>query len=157
MVGSRFTYAKGKIVLYSSDKKLIDDAGKVLGKPDDFTKLAITNQKTAPYGAAAVEAMEKLGVYAGVKAKLVRGDNLAQTYQFIVTKNAQLGFVAYSQVIKAEGGSKWMVPDNLYTPLRQDAVLLKTGENSEAAKAFLNFLKSDEAHAILENYGYGLE
>ena len=157
VAGSRFTYAKGKIVLFSVDANLIDDTGKVLGKPDAFIKLAITNPKTAPYGPAAVEAMEKLGVYAGVKAKLVRGDNLAQTYQFIVTKNAQLGFVAYSQVIKAEGGSKWMVPDNLYTPLRQYAVLLKTGENSEAAKAFLNFLKSDEAHAILENYGYGLD
>lgn len=157
VAGSRFTYAKGKIVLFSVDAKLIDDAGKVLGKPGAFAKLAITNPKTAPYGAAAVEAMEKLGVYAGVKPKLVQGDNLAQTYQFIVTKNAQLGFVAYSQVIKAEGGSKWMVPDNLYTPLRQDAVLLKTGEDSEAAKAFLAFLKSDAAHTILKNYGYGAE
>jgi molybdate transport system substrate-binding protein len=155
--GSRFTYAKGRIVLFSVDAKLIDDEGKVLGKPDAFTKLAITNPKTAPYGAAAVEAMEKLKVYAGVKAKLVRGDNLAQTYQFIVTKNAQLGFVAYSQVVKTEGGSKWVVPDNLYAPIRQDAVLLKTGKNSEAAKAFLTFLKSDEAHAILKSYGYGLE
>lgn len=155
--GSRFTYAKGKIVLFSTDARLVDDAGKVLGKPDAFAKLAITNPKTAPYGAAAVEAMEKLRLYAGVKAKLVQGDNLAQTYQFIVTKNAQLGFVAYSQVIKAEGGSKWMVPDNLYAPIRQDAVLLKTGENSEAAKAFLAFLKSDAARTILESYGYGLE
>jgi molybdate transport system substrate-binding protein len=155
--GSRFTYAKGKIVLFSVDANLIDDTGKVLGKPDAFAKLAITNPKTAPYGAAAVETMEKLKVYAGVKAKLVRGDNLAQTYQFIVTKNAQLGFVAYSQVIKVEGGSRWVVPDNLYAPIRQDAVLLKTGENSEAAKAFLVFLKSDEARVILESYGYGLE
>jgi molybdate transport system substrate-binding protein len=157
VAGSRFTYAKGKLVLFSADAKLVDDAGKVLGKPDAFAKLAITNPITAPYGAAAVEAMEKLGVYAGVKAKLVQGDNLAQTYQFIVTQNAQLGFVAYSQVIKAEGGSKWIVPDDLYTPIRQDAVLLKTGENSEAAKAFLAYLKSDDAHAILKSYGYGLE
>ncbi|MEJ2124391.1 MAG: molybdate ABC transporter substrate-binding protein [Alphaproteobacteria bacterium] len=155
--GSRFTYAKGKIVLFSTDAKLVDDAGKVLGKPDAFDKLAITNPKTAPYGAAAVEAMNKLGVYAGVKSKLVKGDNLAQTYQFIVTKNAQLGFVAYSQVVNAKGGSKWVVPDNLYAPIRQDAVLLKTGENNEVAKAFLAFLKGEEAHAILKNYGYGLE
>ncbi len=155
--GSRFTYAKGKIVLYSADAKLVDDAGKVLGKPDAFAKLAIANPKTAPYGAASIEAMEKLGFYAGLKAKIVQGDSIAQTYQFVLTKNAQLGFVAYSQVVKAKEGSKWVVPDNLYAPIRQDAVLLETGKKSEAAKAFLAFLKGDMARAIIESYGYGLE
>ncbi len=155
--GSRFTYAKGKIVLYSSDASLVDGAGKVLAMTTKFAKLAIANPKTAPYGAAATQAMQKLGVYEGVKDKIVQGDSIAQTHQFVVTGNAQLGFVAFSQVVKTSGGSQWVVPDNLYTPIRQDAVLLKTGVQNDVAQAFLAFLKGETAHAIIESYGYGLE
>ena len=156
VAGTSFTYATGKIVLYSVDAALVDGDGKVLGTPDKFEKLAIANPKTAPYGAAAVEAMTKLGVYDSVKAKIVQGDSIAQTHQFVATGNAQLGFVALSQVVADDKGSKWVVPADLYAPIAQDAVLLKTGADSEAAKAFLAFLKGDTAHAIIEKYGYGL-
>jgi molybdate transport system substrate-binding protein len=157
VAGTRFTYAKGKIVLFSADAKLVDGAGKVLGAPETFNKIAIANPQTAPYGAAAAEAMTHLGVYEGLKNKIVRGDSIAQTHQFVMTQNAQLGFVAYSQVINDKTGSMWVVPETLYTPIRQDAVLLKPGENNEAAQAFLKFLQSDAARAIIASYGYGLD
>lgn len=152
---SRFTYATGKIVLYSQSPEVVDDAGDVLTKPETIVKIAIANPKTAPYGAAAVETMQKLGVYDMLKAKFVIGDNIAQTHQFVVTENATLGFVAYSQVIHADQGSSWVVPEDLYAPIRQDVVLLKNGENSEAAQAFLAFLKSADARTIIESSGYG--
>ncbi|AJQ93069.1 molybdate ABC transporter substrate-binding protein [Gynuella sunshinyii] len=155
--GSRFTYAKGKIVLYSTDTSLIDADGKVLGQPEKFNKLAIANPKTAPYGAAAVATMNAMGVYDLISGKLVQGDSIAQTYQFVATKNAELGFVALSQVVDQDGGSRWIVPENLYHPIRQDAVLLSNAADSEAAKAFMQFLKSDIARNIIESYGYGLE
>ncbi|WP_428241406.1 molybdate ABC transporter substrate-binding protein [Gynuella sp.] len=155
--GTRFTYAKGKIVLYSADASLIDRDGKVLGQPEKFNKLAIANPKTAPYGAAAVATMNTMGIYDLISAKLVRGDSIAQTYQFVATKNAELGFVALSQVVDQDGGSRWVVPDNFYRPIRQDAVLLSNAVDSEAANAFLQFLKSNTARNIIESYGYGLE
>ncbi|MCW2306876.1 molybdate ABC transporter substrate-binding protein [Rhodobium gokarnense] len=154
--GSRFTYAVGKIVLYSTDPDLVDDAGKVL-EGDGFTRLAVANPKTAPYGTAAVEALKALGFYDKVESKLVFGDNIAQTFQFVATGNAQLGFVALSQIAGNEDGSRWPVPTDLYKPIRQDAVLLKTGAEGEAAAAFLSFLKGPSAAAIIEGYGYGVE
>ncbi len=157
VTGSRFTYASGKIVLYSTDASLIDADAKVLGKVDAFNKIAIANPKTAPYGSAAVSALKKMKLYDTIKSKIVQGDNIAQTHQFVSTGNAQLGFVALSQVIKQQGGSKWLVPQELYAPIRQDGVLLKKGENSEAAKAFLGFLKGQSAHRIIEKYGYAIQ
>lgn len=155
--GTRFTYAVGRLVLYSGDPALVDAEGAVLGRPGAFAKLALANPKTAPYGSAAVEAMTKLGVYEGVKDKLVQGDNIAQTHQFVATGNAQLGFVALSQVMADDKGSKWVVPADLHAPIKQDAVLLKTGAASVAAKAFLAYLKGDRARAAIAKYGYGID
>jgi molybdate transport system substrate-binding protein len=148
-----FTYATGKIVLFSKDKTRIK--GEATLKAGDFTKVAIANPATAPYGAAAVQAMKSLGVYDAVSAKIVQGNNIAQTYQFVDTGNAEIGFVALSQVIGRDEGSRWIVPQNLYPPIAQDAVLLKKGAGNEAARAFVAFLKGKEARAVKEKYGYG--
>lgn len=156
VAGSRFTYAIGKLVLYSTDPQLIDDKGAVLAG-GTFDKLAIANPTTAPYGEAAVAVLKQRGLYETLAPKLVQGDNIAQAYQFVVTGNAALGFVALAQVAKQTGGSKWLVPQEDYRPIRQDAVLTKAGETSDVAKAFLAFLKSAEARAIVEGYGYGVE
>jgi molybdate transport system substrate-binding protein len=150
--GSVFTYAIGQLVLYSNQ------AGKVTGedtlKADDFAKIAIANPEAAPYGAAAIEAMKGLGLYETLQPKIVQGTSIAQAYQFVQTGNAEIGFVALGQVINAKGGSRWDVPQSLYTPIRQDAVLLKTGETNEAAKAFVEFLTTPEAVEIIRKYGY---
>lgn len=156
VAGSRFTYATGRLVLYSADATRVDGAGKVLFSPRIFRKLAVANPKTAPYGAAAREVLDKLGVYENVKARIVQGDNVQQTYQFVATRNAELGFIAYSLVKDTGQGSIWMVPDSLYAPVRQDAVLLKKGEGNEAARAFIRFLQSTDARAIIERHGYVL-
>ncbi|MFD2113193.1 molybdate ABC transporter substrate-binding protein [Thiorhodococcus fuscus] len=151
-----FTYAVGKLVLWSTDPTLITDGGAVLSS-DRFEKLAIANPKTAPYGAAAIEVLKALGLEDGIKSKLVQGDNIAQTYQFVATKNAELGFVALAQTVKTQGGSSWNIPEDLYTPIRQDAVLLKKGDDNPAAKALIDYLKGPEARAVIEKYGYGVE
>ena len=122
-----------------------------------FDKIAIANPETAPYGTAAVEAMRALGVFDALAAKIVRGNNIAQTFQFVQTGNAELGFVALSQIAADDDGSRWVVPSELYAPIRQDAVLLKAGTGNEAASDFLDFLKGDTATAIIEKYGYGVE
>lgn len=156
--GQRFTYAKGKLVLWSAKPGLVDDKGAVLSQ-GMFAHLAVANPKLAPYGAAAVQALKGLGVYDALASKIVQGDNIAQTQQFIATGNAELGFVALSQVAppdKPAVGSWWMVPAKLYSPLLQDAALLKKGEHSGAAIALLKYLKSDKAHAIIHSYGYEL-
>ncbi len=153
IAGTPFTYAVGKIVLYSKNANLVK--GEDTLKTATFQKLAIASPSAAPYGAAAVETMQKLGVYAAIQPKIVQGDNITQTYQFIDTGNAELGFVSLSQVVNVQGGSRWVVADNLYAPIRQDAVLTKAGANSEAAKAFLAFLKGPEATAVIEKFGYG--
>ncbi len=150
--GSEFTYAIGRIVLYSADPNLVENAETLAA--GEFDKLAIANPKTAPYGTAAVEAMQKLGVYDELKSKLVEGTNIAQAFQFVETGNAELGFVALSQIAGKDGGSRWNVPSDLYTPIRQNAVLLNTGKDSVAAKAFIDFLKGSEAAAIIRKYGY---
>ena len=120
-----------------------------------FQKIAIANPVTAPYGTAAVQTMKALKVYDTLKLRIVQGNNIAQTFQFVETGNAELGFVALSQVAGREDGSRWLVPDTLYTPIRQDAVLLKGGAENPAARAFMDFLKGPQASAIIKKFGYG--
>jgi len=155
VAGSRFTYALGVLVLFSKTPGLVDGKGAVLGK-NNFDKLAIADPKAAPYGAAAVETMEKLKVYDAIRPKIVTGSNIAQAYQFVDTGAAELGFVAGSQVINAPGGSRWIVPEADHAPIDQQAILLSTGKDSAAAKAFLAFLKGPQAAAIIRKYGYGV-
>lgn len=154
--GSRFTYAVGRLALYSADPSLVDDMGDVLAR-GDFTRLAIANPVTAPYGAAAMEVLRALGTQDAVADRLVRGDSISQTLQFVTTGNAALGFVALSQVMDRPDGSRWLVPPTLHSPLRQDAVLLTRGADDPVARAFLDFLKGPEARAIIGRHGYGVE
>jgi molybdate transport system substrate-binding protein len=151
--GTAFTYAVGKLVLFSKTNDLVK--GESTLKDSKFAKIAIANPATAPYGAAGIEVMKALGVYDALAPKIVQGNNVGQTFQFIDTGNAEVGFVALSQVINVNGGSRWIVPANLYSPIAQEAVLLKTGASNEAAKAFLEFLKGPEARAVILKFGYG--
>jgi molybdate transport system substrate-binding protein len=150
---SRFTYAVGKLVLWSRDPKVVTGADTL--KQGNFSKVAIANPAAAPYGAAAIETMKALNVYDTLQPKIVQGNNIAQTFQFIDTGNAELGFVALSQVVDHSEGSRWLVSANLYAPIKQDAVLLKKGAGNEAAMAFIDFLKGPEAAAIEAKFGYG--
>jgi len=155
VAGSLFTYAIGKLVLWS---RVIDVAdGEAALKAGKFQKLSIANPVSAPYGTAAVETMKALGVYDALKPKIVEGNSIAQAFQFVDTRNAELGFVALSQLHGQTEGTRWEVPLRLHAPIRQDAVLLKTGADSEASKAFLAFLKGPEARAIVEQFSYSLE
>ena len=149
---SRFTYAIGKLVLWSKNADLVKGA-ETLSK-GSFGKIAITNPVAAPYGAAAVETMKSLKLYDTLQPKFVEGANITQAFQFVDTGNAELGFVALSQLVGNNGGSRWLVPQNLYKQIRQDAVLLKKGAGNEAATAFMAFLKGAEARAVIEKYGY---
>ena len=154
--GGRFTYAIGKLVLWSKQPTLVDDKGDVL-RSGRFDKLALADPRLAPYGAAAIETMTKLGVIDALRPKFVQGENIAQTWQFVATENAQLGFVALSQVWadgKLKEGSAWLVPATLYTPIRQDAILLNKGKDKAAATALLQYLRGDKARAIIQSYGY---
>lgn len=153
VLGTRFTYAIGRLVLYSTTPGLVDSKGAVL-KSNRFDKLAIADPKTAPYGVAAIETIRKLGVHEALKMKIVTGSSIAQTFQFCSTGAAQLGFVALSQVIAVPGGSRWIVPSGFHSAIDQQAVLLKTGENAPAARAFIRYLKSRPALAIIRRYGY---
>ena len=158
VVGSRFTYATGQLVLWSKQAGLVDDKGEVL-RSGKFQKLAIANPKLAPYGLAATETLTQLGLLSELQPKIVMGESIGQTYQFLVTENAQLGFVALSQVFadgKITQGSAWVVPAKLHNPIQQDAVLLNSGKNNPAAAALLTYLKSDKARAIIKSYGYQL-
>jgi len=157
VAGSQATYAIGKLVLWSAKPGYVDGGGEVL-KNAGIEHLAIANPKIAPYGAAAVEVMKALGAYDGLQAKIVTGESIAQTYQFISSGNAQLGFVALSQVLK-DGkieGSSWVVPAKLYAQIRQDGVILEKGRGKPAAEALLKYLKSDKAIAIIKSFGYEL-
>lgn len=153
--GSNFTYAIGKLVLWSKTPGLVKDEETL--KAASFAKLAIINPIAAPYGAAAVETMKFLKVYDALKPKIVEGATVIQAFQFVETGNAELGFVALSQLTGPETGSRWLVPQELYSPIRQDAVLLKTGAANEAATGFVTFLRSSEARLIIEKYGYVLD
>lgn len=155
---TRFTYAIGKLALWSAKAGYVDGQGDVL-KKGEFKHLALANPKAAPYGAAAMEAMKKLGVLENIQPKIVQGENIAQTHQFVATGNAELGFVALSQVFKdgkVTSGSAWIVPAKLYAPIRQDAVVLAQGRNKPAATALMAYLKTDKARAIIKSYGYEL-
>ena len=149
--GSVFTYAIGKVVLYSPMLDVTD--GEAILKAGEFEYVAIADPKTAPYGAAAMAVMDSLGVTEALTPKFVTGENITQTLQFVDSGNAELGFVALSQVI-GKGGSQWQPPADLYPAIIQDAVLLNAGEASPAAAAFLDFVRSDEAAAIIEAAGY---
>ena len=154
--GSRFTYATGKLVLWSKQPGLVDDKGEVLGS-GKFQRIALANPKLAPYGAAALETLTKLGLLPELQSKFVQGENIAQTYQFVATENAQLGFVALSQVMvdgKLAQGSAWLVPANLHAPIAQAAVLLTTGRDNPAAAALMRFLRSDRARVLIRSFGY---
>jgi molybdate transport system substrate-binding protein len=151
--GSRFIYAVGRLVLWSATPGLVDAKGAVL-KSDKFQKLAIADPKSAPYGVAAIETMKKLGLYDQLTPKIVQGSSITQAFQFAKTGAAELGFVALSQVINEPAGSRWLVPAADHTPIEQGAVLLKTGSDKVAAKAFLQFLKGPEAKAVIKRYGY---
>ncbi len=150
---SRFTYATGRLVLFSRTPGRVDGRGAVL-KSGRFEKLAIADPKAAPYGVAAIETLRRLGLQEALRPKLVQGASIAQTYQFVETGAAELGFVALSQVVGVKGGSRWIVPATDHSPIDQQAVLLKAGERSLAAKAFMAFLKGSEARAIVRRYGY---
>ncbi len=154
--GSRFTYAVGTLVLWSPKPNFVDAKGDVLLK-GQFARMAIANPKLAPYGVAAIETLTSMGLLDRLRPRFVEGENIAQTYQFVATGNADLGFVALSQVIKdgkLSGGSSWIVPAKLHKPIRQDAVLLAAGRDNPAAGALAAYLKSDRAKSIIRSYGY---
>lgn len=156
--GSRFTYAIGSLVLWSADAGYLDDTDSAL-KAGQFKHLSIANPKAAPYGLAATQVLDKLGLSEAVKGKLVEGQNITQAHQFVSTGNAELGFVALSQVYKdgkVTSGSAWIVPDAMYDPIRQDALILKQGANNPAATALVEYLKGPEAAKVIESFGYKL-
>ena len=156
--GSRFVYALGKLVLWSAQPNFVDDKGRVL-RNGDYEKLAIADPKLAPYGMAAKQTLEKLAMWNSIRDKLVMGENITQAYQFVATGNAELGFVALSQVMrdgKVSAGSSWLVPPDMYRPIRQSAVLLAVAKDKPAARAFLDFMKNDKAAAVIRSYGYAL-
>jgi molybdate transport system substrate-binding protein len=156
VAGSRFTYAVGRLVLWSAQRGLVDERGEVL-RQGRFNRLAIANPKLAPYGAAAQETLEKLGLWGELRPKLAQGENIAQTLQFISSGNAELGFVALSQIRdagKPTSGSHWLVPASLHAPLRQDAVLLARAERNPAAQGFLEYLRTAPARDLIRAYGY---
>jgi len=154
---SQFTYAVGKLVLWSASPGLVDGAGSVL-KKGGFAHIALADPKLAPYGTAAVETLKSLGIFEMLQPKIVTAENITQAYQFIGSGNAELGFVALSQVLK-DGkveGSSWLVPSSLYTQIRQDAVILEPGKGRAAVEALMKFLKGDKARAIIKSFGYEL-
>jgi len=156
--GTRFTYALGSLVLWSAKPDLIDSQAKIL-EQDSFKRLAMANPKLAPYGAAAQEMLENRGLWSKLKNRIVQGENIAQSYQFAATGNAELGFVALSQVMikgKISKGSAWVVPQSLHKPIRQDAVLLDKGKDNIAAISLINYLKSGKTAEIIKSYGYQL-
>lgn len=157
VAGSNFTYAIGRLVLWSPQAGFVDGGGAVLGS-DKVRHVSIANPKVAPYGAAALEVIKARGLTEAITPKLVTAESIAQAYQFAFTGNAELGFVALSQVAvpgKPVSGSYWLVPPRLYGEIRQDAVLLKSGEKNPAATALLAYLKTDAARAVIKDFGYG--
>lgn len=156
--GSRFTYATGQLVLWSAQPGLVDAQGAVL-QTNQFRKLAIANPKTAPYGAAALEVMAQLGLSDTLTPRLVQGESIGQAHNFAFTGNAELGFVALSQVLaggELKSGSMWRVPPALYTPIRQDAVLLQRGAHNAAARALMALLRSPQGQAVIRSFGYAV-
>lgn len=155
VAGTEFTYAVGKVVLYSPAIDVTDGAAVL--QAGAFQHLAVANPKTAPYGTAAMAALDTLGLATVVAPKIVTGENITQTLQFVASGNAELGFVALSQVIGKPASQVWMVPDTDYPPVRQNAVLLSHGSANQAARDFLDFVRSDTAAALIAAAGYGIE
>ncbi len=157
---SRFTYAIGKLILWSANADLIRKDGAATLNSSDFSTLAMANPALAPYGRATREALESLGLWGNLREKVVQGQNIGQTFSFVATNNAQLGFVALSYVMSERNkttGSKWVVPVDLYEPIRQDGVLIARADKNPAAVAFMEYLKSEKARALISSFGYGLE
>lgn len=152
--GSRFTYAIGRLVLFSGDRALV--RGPETLTTAEISRLAIAEPAVAPYGVAALEVLRALGRYELLRGKLVRGLNVSQALQFVHTGNADLGFVALAQIVRRPGGSRWIVPAALHSPIAQDAVLLRRGADNAAARAFLAYLRSPRAGEVLARYGYSL-
>jgi len=155
IAGTRFTYAVGRLALWSPDPALVDDAGDVLAS-GEFRFLAIANPELAPYGAAARQVLERRGLWDGIQDRLVRGQDVGQTYAFVSSRNAELGFVALSQIQRPDAetkGSWWLVPDSEHDPIEQQAVLLV---DTPAAREFLAFVRGEEARALIQRFGYGL-
>lgn len=153
---SRFTYATGRLALWSSRPELVNARDTVLAD-GQFNKLALANPRLAPYGVAAVEVLQSLDLVAATQSKWVQGENIAQAFQFVATGNADVGFIALAQLARNASQSTesfWLVPENLHRPIRQDAVLLHSGVNSDAALEFLRFMRGDPARTIIESYGY---
>jgi molybdate transport system substrate-binding protein len=160
VAGTRFTYAVGKLTLWSSDQARIGSDGAAALKAGDVRHIAIANPDLAPYGVASRETLQALGLWDTLKPKIVMGQNIGQTHSMVATGNAQLGFIALSAVLsprESHKGSRWDVPQNLFTPIRQDAVLLSAGSKNDAAMAFMKFLRTPEARAVIEGYGYGID
>ena len=156
--GTRFTYATGKLVLWSARAGRVDDKGAVLKAPG-LGKVAYANPRTAPYGTAAVQVLDRLGLKDAITPKLVQGESIGQTYNFVKTGNADVGFVALSQLLsggRPKEGSMWVIPQAHYNPIRQDVVLLKRGADNEAAKALLRLLQSPGIKDLIRSYGYEL-
>jgi molybdate transport system substrate-binding protein len=156
VAGSNFVYAVGALVLWSSSPNIIDPDGKVLAE-GKFSKIALANPKTAPYGQAAMETLQALGLHEKLQERFVTGENIAQTQQFIASGNVALGFIALAQVLalpEAEQGSHWIVPEHLHKPIAQQALLLQPAQDKKAAQAFLSFLQSPQATAIIRALGY---
>lgn len=154
--GTPFTYAVGRLVLWSATPGYVDARGEVLAK-GDYRHLALANPKTAPYGAAALAVLNRSGLRVALQPRIVQGESIAQAYQFVSTGNAELGFVALSQVWrdgKIASGSGWVVPAKLHAPIRQDALLLARARDNLAARAFVDYLRSDKARAIIRSFGY---
>jgi molybdate transport system substrate-binding protein len=154
--GSRFTYATGKLVLWSANADRVDVQGEILFKPG-LGRVSFANPKVAPYGAAALQVITKLGLGGALQTNLVQGESIGQAFTFVATGNADVGFVALSQVIKdgkLNGGSMWLIPQNMYAPMRQDAVVLKRAARNEAAQALMLLLKSPNIKALIRSYGY---
>ena len=157
--GSRFTYAVGQLVLWSAKPRFVDDQGAVL-KRGNFSKIAIANPKLAPYGAAAVQTIDQLGLTAPLQPKLVTGESIGQTYNFIATGNAELGFVALAQVLdggRLKDGSMWVVPARYHAPIVQDAVILQRAAGNPAAKAWMDLLRAPQSKAFIRSYGYAVK
>jgi len=156
LASNRFTYAQGRLVLWSRQAGRVDKEGEIL-KAGQFQKLALANPKLAPYGVAAMETLHSLSLTEQLKSKFVQGENISQAYQFVETENAQIGFVAMSQVF-SEGkllkGSAWIVPPQLYSPIQQDAILLLAGQKNAVAIELMRYLKTDKAKSVMRAYGY---
>lgn len=157
---SVFTYAIGRLTLWSPQPGVVAEDGAKTLRECDFLHLAIANPELAPYGLAAQQTLQNLGLWDGLQDRIVRGENIAQTFQMVESGNAELGFVALSYVASERNrnpGSRWDVPGELHEPIRQDAVLLQRGAKNEAARAFLAFLKTPEAREVIERFGYAVD